>query len=501
MKLLGLRLGEHDSNITYYDGSNVKYFKPERHNQIKHFAYNDIFSWLESSNILNFNLNEIDAIGVVLDTYQFSWLEKDDPNKLYTNIDIPFEPFTSLKCPIFKIDHHYAHSLSSWMLTESSSTDFVLDGYGDLYRSCSVFSNNKIQKCFTLDEMFSFGKHLAEECAGTLNVKGMGVDLAGKVMALQSFGKLNKEFNNHISQFPLEDSKRIFDINPFIKAVGSKIASKHNFLDYVRTIHDRMERAFPEFFKKYAQPQDLITYSGGIALNVCINTQLKKQFSNLIIPPHCADEGLSLGCVEFLRQHFDQPKFKRDNFPFWQSDVAPMDNPSDKTIRETAEELAKGKIVGWYQGHGEIGPRALGNRSILMSPEVKNGKSIINEKVKHREDYRPFAASVKLDKVSEFFDWKGESEFMLYSVKFKDKIFAPISHVDKTCRIQTVKPSQHYYYELLNEFEKLTGLPMLLNTSLNDNGKPIAGKAEDAIALLKSSELDLLVVGNKVLTK
>jgi len=134
-----------------------------------------------------------------------------------------------------------------------------------------------------------------------------------------------------------------------------------------------------------------------------------------------------------------------------------------------------------------------------MSPEVKNGKSIINEKVKHREDYRPFAASVKLDKVSEFFDWKGESEFMLYSVKFKDKIFDAISHVDGTSRIQTVNPTHYYFYQLLDEFEKLTGVPMLLNTSLNDNGKPIAGKPEDAVNLLKNSELDQLVVGNSIL--
>jgi carbamoyltransferase len=501
MKFLGARIGEHDSNITYTDGVNVKYFKPERTNQIKHFAYNDIFSWLESSNILNFNLNEIDAIGVVLDSYAFKWLGEDE-GKLYKNINIPFEPFTSLKCPIFKIDHHYAHSLSSWMLTDRSSTDFVLDGFGDLYRTCSVFSKNKIQKCFTLDdEMYSFGKFLAEQCAGTLKIKGMGVDLAGKVMALQSFGKLNKEFNNYISQFPLEDSQKIFDIHPFIKAVGSRIASKHNFLDYVRTIHNRMEKAFPEFFSKYCNSKDIITYSGGVAQNICINSELKNQYPNIVIPPHCADEGLSLGVVEFLRRHFEQPKFNATNFPFWQTDIIPETLPSDQLIKQTAHELAQGKIVGWYQGHGEIGPRALGNRSILMSPEVKNGKSIINDKVKHREDYRPFAASIKLDKTKDYFNWDGESEFMLYSVKFKDKIFDSIAHVDGTSRIQTVNPTHNYFYQLLDEFEKLTGLPMLLNTSLNDNGKPIAGKPKDAFDLLKHSDLDYLIVGDSVYRK
>ena len=136
-----------------------------------------------------------------------------------------------------------------------------------------------------------------------------------------------------------------------------------------------------------------------------------------------------------------------------------------------------------------------------MSPEVLNGKHILNEKVKHREDFRPFAASVKLNKTKDYFDWEGESEFMKFSVEFKDKIFKPISHVDGTSRIQTVKPNHKYFYRLLDEFEKLTGLPMLLNTSLNDNGNPIAGEPSHALNLFKNSELVIVVVGNSVIKK
>jgi len=192
-----------------------------------------------------------------------------------------------------------------------------------------------------------------------------------------------------------------------------------------------------------------------------------------------------LGCIEFLRQHYSQPEFDNSGFPYWQTDMAPSDEPLDETIKKTAEDLANGKIIGWYQGHGEVGPRALGNRSILMSPEVKEGKHILNSKVKHREDYRPFAASILYEDTKDYFDWEGDSDFMKYSVKFKDKVFEPISHIDNTSRIQTVKPELKLYYSLISEFKKLTGIPMLLNTSLNDNGKPIAGKPGDAIALLK----------------
>ena len=500
MKFLGIRLDEHDSNITYTDGVNVKYFKPERNNQIKHFGYNNLSAWLEAEKILDFKLSEIDAIALVIDVFRHPWCKREDPEALYESITIPVEPFKDLKCPVYRVDHHYAHSLSCWPLKDNSATDFVLDGFGDLYRSCSVFSRNKMMDVYTLETMFSFGKFLAN-FGQHIGVLGIGDDAAGKLMALKQFGNVNHKFYNHLQQYELKDSKNIFDWHAFEKIVGSKLAAQYQYLDFLRTVHDYMEEAFPKFFLKHAHPTNVITYSGGIAQNVCINSKLKKHFPKIIIPPHCNDEGLTLGCVEFLRQLYEQPKFDNKNFPYWQSDEAPIKGPSEKTIRDTAQDLAKGKIVGWYQGHGEIGPRALGNRSILMSPEVKNGKSILNDRVKHREDYRPFAASIKIERTKEFFDWEGESPFMLYSVKFKDKIFNPISHIDGTSRIQTVTSDQWYYNELLNEFEKITGLPMLLNTSLNDNGKPIAGKPADALALLKNSDIDSMVIGDKAYNK
>jgi len=282
------------------------------------------------------------------------------------------------------------------------------------------------------------------------------------------------------------------------------MVGRFSLLNFLHTLHKYAEEKIPPFFTKYLPTDKEITYSGGVAHNVCVNSKLKQVYKNIIIPPHCADEGLTLGGVEFLRRLYEQPKkFSKNKFPFWQSDVAPSSKPTNKTLRFVAEQLALGKTVGWYQGHGEVGPRALGNRSILMSPEVTNGKHILNKKVKHREDYRPFAASILSHRTKDFFDWEGESEFMKFSVKFKDKVFKPISHVDGTSRIQTVPTKACYkdFWCLINEFEKLTGLPMLLNTSLNDNGKPIAGTPGDALNLFKNSELDILVVGNEVVKK
>ena len=494
MKFLGLRLDAHDSNISYSDNDVVKYFKPERLYQKKHFGYNNFVDWIYPAYLLNYKLKDLDAVCIVADA--FNWPFLNESQNLFELVNIPVGPLKDLKCPIFRIDHHYAHALSSWMLTDTTN-HVVLDGFGDAEKSVSFFYENKNIKSFEREQIKSFGNFM-EIMGKNFNLQGHSEDLAGKIMALQSFGIEDSKWWEKIKNKPYEENSFVFDLRNYAKMYGSDTIAKLNLLNYLKTTHKYVELKIPEFFDKYLNTEDTITYSGGVAHNICVNTKLKEKYKKLIIPPHCADEGLSLGCIEFLRQYYEQPKFSVEGFPFWQNDVAPKNKASDKTIKQTAEDLANGKIIGWYQGHGEIGPRALGNRSILMSPEIKNGKSILNEKVKHREDFRPFAASIKEDKTSDYFNWIGKSEFMKFSVSFKDKIFEPISHIDNTSRIQTVDKNHTLFYQLLDEFEKLTGLPMLLNTSLNDNGKPIAGEPADAISLLKNSYLDKLIIGNTI---
>jgi carbamoyltransferase len=221
----------------------------------------------------------------------------------------------------------------------------------------------------------------------------------------------------------------------------------------------------------------------------------------MIIPPHCPDDGISLGCVEFLRRKYKQPSFEKKNFPFWQSDED-GGVPNDVTIDRAAELLAQGKIVGWYQGNGEIGPRALGNRSILMDPTIKRGKDVINNKVKHREPYRPFGASILLGDVSRVFQWHDESPYMLYNAKCREpKRYSSIVHVDGSCRIQTVNQEHEHFYRLIDSFKRKTGIPTVLNTSLNIDGKPIAAYKQDAKTLFEKTEMDAVIIGNDILTK
>lgn len=177
-------------------------------------------------------------------------------------------------------------------------------------------------------------------------------------------------------------------------------------------------------------------------------------------------------------------------------------NHQKKQIDRISEELAQGKIVGWFQGKGEIGPRALGNRSILMRPDIPNGKDIINSKVKFREEFRPFGCSVLEDRTSEFFECDFSSPYMLYSIPVKDKkLLDSVTHIDGTSRIQTVNSDSKVFFKLLKAFEKKTGVPVLLNTSLNVNKKPIASAINDAMGVFETTGLDILCIGNTVYSK
>ena len=173
---------------------------------------------------------------------------------------------------------------------------------------------------------------------------------------------------------------------------------------------------------------------------------------------------------------------------------------SETNLKELCNDLNEGSIVGVVRGQSEHGPRALGNRSIICNPGIENMKDILNEKVKKREWYRPFAPVCKLEDVNKYFNFQGESRFMSFcpTVKAKwRKKLSSITHVDNTARIQTVTKEQNeWLYNLLTEFEKVSGYGVLLNTSFNVNGKPILSSYSDAIKVFQDSDMDKLILEN-----
>jgi len=502
MKLLALRLCEHDSNISYYDGEKLHYFKSERHLQIKHHGYSNLWEWRKViKELWDVDASEIDEIAIVFDP----WLHKlpTDNDKFFPAIEYEYFP---APCKVWRVNHHYAHYLSCWPLCDKADVGFVFDGNGDLNTSWTVFKDNKLVESGLYDTNGSLGIELGN--AGSwLGIKvneqynfNHANDLCGKTMGLQSYGNIDENFLQQLKQFDVYQAKELFDISNWNKHCGSELIARLTPLDWIRTVHYYVEFLLVNFFKKYATANDTIFYSGGVAQNVIWNTALREAFPKIVIPPHCADDGLSIGAIEWLRIKNNIPPFKFDKFPFIQLDTTPLTKPSTTTIRKVAEYLAEGKVVAWYQGNGEIGPRALGHRSILLDPRLPDGKNKINS-VKNRESFRPFGASILAQHKSKYFYDDNEDRFMLFVSRVKNILFPAITHVDGTCRIQTVDETNGDFYDLLTCFYQLTGCPAILNTSLNLAGKPIAGSPSDAHLFFEQTKTDVLVVGDEIFVK
>ena len=506
MKLLGLRLCEHDSNISYFDGSEVYYYKSERNYGIKHHGIDDLWSWREEiKRLWNVNYDDIDEIAIVIDPWRHK-LPFIGPNgpckfpsyeKIFPAIEYDYLPS---KSKVYRVDHHYAHALSCWPVEIiKSKVQFVIDGYGDYPNSWTVFVDNKICERGYLKQNGSLGMSYGKAGIGLGLKSNNPYDFAGKVMAYQAYGKINDIFKEKIKKFDMYNINELFDYN-LQSNPKQQTTEIHNDVNWIRTIHEHVGEILLNFFEKFTNKNYdmVISYSGGVAQNVMWNTVLKNKFKNLVIPPHCNDEGLSLGSIEYLRIKNKLPQFKFENFPYRQSDQAPETTPDSNTIKQVVNLLKEGKIIGWYQGNGEIGPRALGHRSLLINPLIRDARNIIN-KIKKREKYRPFGASILKEHVREYFNTDFENEHMLYVGKTDKENLESVTHIDKTCRFQSVSEKNGCYYELIKTFYEETGCPLLLNTSFNVNGKPILDNIDNTIEFFKDSNIDYLVIGNKIL--
>ena len=266
---------------------------------------------------------------------------------------------------------------------------------------------------------------------------------------------------------------------------------------------------------------------GGVALNGVANYRLLKEgpFDKIHIPPSPGDGGSAIGCAAFVyysilnneriieidnakmisNNVYLGPQYSNDEIrSFLETYKIPYQRyEREDLLKQTAKLISEQNVVGWYQGRVEWGPRALGNRSILADPRNAKMKDILNEKIKHRESFRPFAPSILEEHTSEYFELDIPSPFMLLVAKVKkpDKIPA-VTHVDGTGRLQTVsKQSNPLYYDLINEFYMLTGVPVLVNTSMNVKGEPIVNTPDQAFDMLLKTEMDYIVMGDCIVGK
>jgi len=273
---------------------------------------------------------------------------------------------------------------------------------------------------------------------------------------------------------------------------------------------------------------DKLALAGGCALNSVANGKLFERtgFRELFVQPAAGDDGTAIGAAFYvehsvlgrarryvMRDAYTGPGY--DDAAVTGAIESARRNGWDPTIdvrrledqelyRQVATAIAAGKVVGWFQGRMEFGPRALGNRSIVADPRRADMKDILNTRIKHRETYRPFAPSVLEEKASEIFERSEPSPFMLmvYKVREAQRSRLPaVTHVDDTGRLQTVSAATNpRYHALIAEFERQTGVPVVLNTSFNEH-EPIVTTPGDALACYLKTRMDVLALGNWVLTR
>jgi len=253
--------------------------------------------------------------------------------------------------------------------------------------------------------------------------------------------------------------------------------------------------------------------AGGVALNCVANGLIlrEKIFDDLWIQPAAGDAGGALGAaLAVTKTKCDMqaallgPEFSDTEIESTlRSHSAVYDKLDDKELlQRIAELIAAEKVVGWVQGRLEFGPRALGNRSILGDARSPKMQSQMNLKIKFRESFRPFAPVVKFERVADYFDLDRESPYMLLVAPVRQKGIPAVTHVDNSARIQTLKREDNpRFYALLEAFEKLTGCPVLINTSFNVRGEPIVCTPDDAYRCLVNTEMDYFVIGNFLLDR
>lgn len=300
------------------------------------------------------------------------------------------------------------------------------------------------------------------------------------------------------------------------------------YADIARWVQEEAEKAILYLFQQYGQlhPHENTCYAGGVALNAVTNSRILQipGIKNLYIEPAAGDNGLALGCAYYgWLQVLQKEKIQHSGTTFFgkaymdEEIVLAIENytrahPEKKIsykkepdfINITARLLQEGKTIGWFQSGAEFGPRALGRRSILANPAIKHIQQHINNDIKFREDFRPFAPAVLYEDRNLYFQTGLESPYMILIDKikeeWKDKM-PGIVHVDGTCRVQTVKDKTEPFYRLLTAYKQMTGTAVLLNTSFNCKGMPIVETPAEALAFFYECALDVLVINEYIIVK
>jgi carbamoyltransferase len=461
--ILGLNFGHDGSVCLVKDGKLEFAIGTERITKVKkQQGFTD--------EIINYAL---DSCGITLDDIDCV-ATNDFKQEIFGN-DYLVENFTiqgkEFKCYI--ISHHLAHCASVF--------------YTSPFHEAHCFSMDCSMGKLEANSLVAYGRgknlkamYCPAEMVGVLYGEvterlGLGPALhkAGTTMGLASYGT------------PFD-----FDYQSYTDDIKHK-------MNVAASVQDLFEKKVLNVLSEIDNKTDNLCLSGGSFLNCNANSKvvMHSKFKNVHHFPACGDDGTSVGSALYVAHHI----LGESRHDYQQKDLCYTGREYQSQTPDyeyIAKQLADGKIIGFFQGRSEFGPRALGNRSILADPRNFHNRELINHVVKNREWFRPFAPVTLEECYQDWFDFPIPSPYMLYTaqVKHPEKIPA-VTHIDGSARFQTVnRQTNPHYYEIIKAFGNLTDVPVLLNTSLNGNGQPILETEEDAKEFYKNSNLDMMFI-------
>jgi len=458
----------------------------------------------------------------------------------------------AIRAKMHRVEHHKAHVASSFFASNfDKAAIFSVDGFGDFVSTmAAVGEGKKIKILNRVVFPHSLGI-LYNAVTQYLGFPHYGDE--GKVMGLAPYGEpvyiekfrqmvnlgrglnftLDTDYFGHEDE-ALEDVwengqpvvRRIFSkkmeaaLGP-AREPGSPLEKRHQ--DVAMSLQAMLEETTIELLRRLRKKTGLgdLCLCGGVAFNSVMNGLIRREeiFDRIYIPPAAGDAGTSLGGAlwiwhqalkrprSFVMEHaYTGTQYSQDYIEKLLKERGERYRvlEEEALIKEVALKIIEGKVVGWFQGRMEFGPRALGNRSILVDPRREEMKDVLNARIKHRESFRPFAPSVLAERAGEWFEVGDPNPFMLMVqpvLPDKRQKVPAITHVDGSGRLQTVhRDTNRLFWELIREFEKRTGVPMLLNTSFNEN-EPIVMRPEEALDCFRRTRMDMLVMGRAVLER
>jgi len=556
MLILGLCCHHHDSSAGLLDdGRLVAYIEQERLSRVKHTQEFPGDAIRECLSIAGAELSDVDRAA-------FFWIPwKGVPSRLahprlwwprslrsarragrfHRMLSVPLElRRMGFRGRFHFVDHYLAHAAISYLLSPfDRAAILVLDGNGEIHTSWSgMGEGGDLTEFFRERFPCSLGRVYGFT---TVHLGYREHQEEGKVMALAAFGDPSRfgptlrrivrlrpggrfevergYFDHHLEHSRLTTPKFEAAFGPH-RERSDPIEQRHyDLAAALQVVTEETVRHIAHHLHERTGLTDL-SLGGGVALNCSMNGRLAREgpFERIFVPPPAGDTGMALGAAlhvhralvggrrpEALTHAYWGPSYdseecltavERRNLPYRRSETPAAD---------AARLVADGNVVGWFQGRMEMGPRALGARSIVADPRDPASCDRVNERVKHREPYRPFAPSVLAERASDLFEIGQDSPFMLMAChshpEARERIPA-VCHVDGTGRIQTVGPNaQPRWRQLIEEFDRITGVPVVLNTSFNRNREPIVCSPDDALDCFCGSRMDALVLDDLVLER